>query len=93
MGVLGYTGLQNMMVIVMTVAYFAMVVLDHRSKMRVMLGSIYRMAKMVFVVPDFRCYAIAEGIMALLTRHPGRVEGIEGRRKDLQLTLELVPGN
>ena len=33
MRVLEYTGLQNMMVIVMAVAYFAMVVLDHRSKM------------------------------------------------------------
>ena len=43
-------------------------------------------------VPDFRYYAIAEGIMALLTRHPGRVKGIEGRRKDLQLTLWLVLG-
>ncbi|RLD94249.1 MAG: hypothetical protein DRI93_04200, partial [Aquificota bacterium] len=61
MRVLGYTGLQNMMVIVMAVAYFAMVVLDHRSKMRVMLGHMYRMAKRVFGVPDFRYYAIADG--------------------------------
>ena len=35
----------------------------------------------------FRYYAITDGIMALLTRHPARVKGIEGRRKDLQLTL------
>jgi len=39
------------------------------------------MAKRVFGVSDFRYYAIADGIMALLTRHPGRVKGIEGRRK------------
>ena len=91
MRVLRCTRLQNMMVIVMAVAYFAMVVLDHRSKMKVMLGHTYRMAKRVFGVPDFRYYAIADGIMALLTRHPGRVKGIEGRRKDLQLTLVLVP--
>ena len=51
------------------------------------------MAKRVFGVSDFRYYAIADGIMALLTRHPGRVKGIEGRRKDLQLTLGLVPGD
>jgi len=48
------------------------------------------MAKRVFGVPDFRYYAMADGIVALLTRHLGRV-GIEGRRKDLQLTLGLVP--
>ena len=86
-----YTRLQNMKVIVMAVAYFAMVVLNHRSKMKVMLGHIYRMAKRVFGVPDFRYYAIAEGMMALLASDPGRVKGIEGRRKDLQLTLGLVP--
>jgi len=77
--VLGYTGLQNMMVIVMAVAYFAMVAPDNGSKMRVMLGHIYRMAKRVFGVPDFRYYAIADGIMALLTRHPGRVVGRKDR--------------
>ncbi len=44
-------------------------------------------------VPDLRYYAVAEWMMALLTRHPGRVKGIEGRRKDLQLTLGLVPGD
>jgi len=80
------------MIMVMAVAYFAMVVLDHRSKMKVMLGHTYRMAKRVYGVPDFRYYAIADGIMALLTRHPGKVKVIEGRRKDLQLTLVLVPG-
>ena len=89
--VLGYAGLQNMMVIVMAVAYFAMVVLDNGSKMRVMLGHIYRMAKRVFGVPDFRYYAIADGIMALLTRHPGRVVGRKDRGKKLQLALGLVP--
>ena len=90
--VLGCIGLQNMMVIVMAVAYFAMVVLDNRSKMKVMLGHIYRMAKRVFGVPDFRYYAIADGIMALLTRHPGRVVVRKDRGEKLQLTLGLVLG-
>jgi len=63
---LGYPFLQgNWDLTWLFVAYFARVVLDYRSKMRVMLGHIYRMAKRVFGVPDFRYYAIADGIMAL----------------------------
>jgi hypothetical protein len=89
--VLGYTGLQNIMVIVMAVAYFAMVVLDSGSKMKVMLGHIYRVVKRVFGIPDFRYYAIADGIMSLLTRHPGGVRGREEREERWQLTLGLVP--
>ncbi len=42
-----------------------------------MVGHIYRIAKRMFGVPDFRYYAIADGIMALFARHPGGVRPAE----------------
>lgn len=90
--VLGYKRLQNLMMIVMAVAYFAMAVMDERSKLKVMVGHIYKIAKRVFGVPDFRYYAIADGIMALFARHPGSIRHCQGKVGLDQLTLGLCPG-
>ena len=81
------------MVIVMAVAYFAMVVMDERSKLKVMVGHIYRIAKRVFGVPDFRYYAIADGIMALFARHPGSIRRCREKGGLEQPTLALCPGS
>jgi len=56
-------------------------------------GHIYRIAKRVFGVPDFRYYAIADGIMALFRRHPGSIRRCREKGGLEQPTLGLSPGS
>ncbi len=70
--VLNYQGLQNLMPLVLAAAYFAACVLDDDSRLKVMAGYIERAAKRLFGIPDFKYYALADGLRAILTRHPGR---------------------
>jgi len=70
--VLNYQGLQNLMPLVLAVMFFAACVLDHDARLRVMAGYVEKAAKRLFGVPDFKYYALADGLRALLTRHPGR---------------------
>ncbi|NIA16402.1 MAG: hypothetical protein GWP08_20265 [Nitrospiraceae bacterium] len=51
--------------------YFAACVLDHDARLRVMAGFVENAAKRVFGIPDFKCYALTDGLRAILTRHPG----------------------
>jgi hypothetical protein len=67
-----YKGLQNLMPLVLAVMYFAACVLDHDARLRVMAGYVERAAKRVFGVPDFKYYALADGLRSIFTRHPGR---------------------
>jgi hypothetical protein len=39
----------------------------------VLAGHVLRAAKRVFGIPDFRYYAIADGLTSIFTRYPGRV--------------------
>jgi len=71
--VLGYRSLKNLMAIVVAVAYFAAVVLDTGAKLKVMAGHVLRAAKRVFGIPDFHYYAIADGLMSIFMRYPGRI--------------------
>lgn len=70
--VLGYTSLQNMMSLVLAVSYFAAIVLDIGSKLRVSAAHVLRAAKRVFGIPEFRYYAIADGLRSIFMRHPGK---------------------
>jgi hypothetical protein len=70
--VLGYTSLQNMMPLVLAVSYFAAIVLDIGNKLRVSAAHVLRAAKRVFGIPEFRYYAIADGLRSLFMRHPGK---------------------
>lgn len=71
--VLGYRSLRNLMALVCAAAYFAAAVLDGREKLRVMAGYVARAAKRVFGVPEFACYAVADGLMSIFARYPGRI--------------------
>jgi hypothetical protein len=64
--VLRYVRLQNMMVIILAVMYFTAVYLGIKLKLRVLAGHIVKAARRVFGIPDFRLYAIADGIKHLL---------------------------
>ena len=62
---LTYIRLQNMMALVQAAAYFAMVYLNLRTKLRVLTGHVLLAARRVFGIPDFRFYALADGIKAI----------------------------
>lgn len=70
--VLGYTSLQNLMSLVSAVSYFAAIVLDTVSKLRVTAAYVLKSAKRVFGIPEFRYYAIADGLKTIFMRHPGK---------------------
>jgi hypothetical protein len=63
---LTYRRLQALMVLVTAAAYFAAVYLGLRMKLRVLAGHILRASRRVFGIPDFRLYALADGIRQYL---------------------------
>jgi hypothetical protein len=72
---LTYVRLQNMMALVLAAAYFTMVYLNLRTKLRVLTGHVLQAARRVFGIPDFRFYALADGIKAYLF---GQKRGLYG---------------
>jgi hypothetical protein len=65
---LSYRRLQNMMALVLAVAFFATVYLGQKLKLESLSAIVMRLSKRIFGIPDFRYYAIAEGIKRLLER-------------------------
>jgi len=73
--VLNYRSLQNILPLVCAAAYFAAVLLDTASKLKVMAGYVLKAAKRVFGIPEFHYYCIADGLTSIFMRHPGRILG------------------
>ena len=71
--VLNYRSLQNLMPLVWSAAYFAAVLLDTTSKLKVMAGYVLKAAKRVFGIPEFHYYCIADGLTSIFTRYRGRI--------------------
>jgi hypothetical protein len=63
---LTYRRLQALMVLVTAAAYFAAVYLGLRMKLRVLAGHVLRASKRLFGIPEFRLYALADGIRQFL---------------------------
>jgi hypothetical protein len=63
---LSYQRLQNMMVLVLCAMYFAAVYLGDRAQLRILAHHALRAAQRLFGIPDFRYYALADGIRRLL---------------------------
>jgi len=63
---LTYHRLQALMVLVTAAAYFAAVYLGLTMKLRILAGHVLRASKRVFGIPDFRLYALADGIRQYL---------------------------
>ena len=70
--VLRYGSLRNLMVIVMATMYFACVYLGQRPKLQILAMYVLRSAKRLFGIPDFRYYALADGIRSILYPYAGR---------------------
>jgi hypothetical protein len=66
--VLTYTRLQNMMALVLAAAYFTMAYLARRIKLRAISGLLLKVSRRIFGIPDFRYYALADGLRDLLRR-------------------------
>jgi len=66
--VLNYRRLQNFAALLLAVAFFAAVYLGQRARLKILVYRVLNQAKRIFGIPDFRCYAIADGIKAILTR-------------------------
>ena len=66
--VLTYERLKNMMALVLAAVHFAAVYLGRRPKLEIMAVHIMRAAKRIFGIPDFRFYALADGIGKILDR-------------------------
>jgi hypothetical protein len=64
--VLSYTGLRNMMVLVQAVFYFVSAELGKNLKLNILLKKLFEKAKRFFEIPDFKQYAIADGIYKVL---------------------------
>ena len=78
-----------MMALVLAVAYFAMAYLGIKTKLRVLARHVLKAARRLFGIPDFRFYALADGIRELLF---GRQTGLGGfiqmlNTKTMQLKL------
>jgi hypothetical protein len=70
--VLTYGRLRNMVALVNAVAFFTTVVLGTRLKLDILATHLMKAAKRVFGIPDFRFYALADGIREVCARHPKR---------------------
>lgn len=68
-----YVGLKNMMAILLVVFYFIAVKLDANMKLRIMTGHILKAAKRVFGIPDFKYYALGDGLSAIFERTNGKI--------------------
>ncbi len=64
--VLTYARLQNMMALLMAVVYFTSAYLGLKLRLGVLMRHVLRAARRVFGIPDFRLYALADGIKHFL---------------------------
>lgn len=71
--VLRYVRLQNMMALLLAVFYFVAVILDQSQKLTVMAGHVLKYAKRVFGIPDFKYYALGDGLSNIFSRYPGKL--------------------
>lgn len=71
--VLKYVRLQNIMALLLAVFYFVSTILDQSQKLTVMAGHVLKCAKRVFGIPDFKYYALGDGLSNIFSRYPGKL--------------------
>ena len=69
---LTYQSLKNIMPLVLAATYFAAAVLDTHLRLKVLANTLFHEAKRIFGIPDFRLYALSDGLRRLFARHPGK---------------------
>jgi hypothetical protein len=71
--VLTYQSLQNLMPLVLAATYFAATILDTHLRLQVLASTLLQEAKRIFGIPDFRLYALSDGLRRLFSRNPGKL--------------------
>ena len=71
--VLNYARLKNMMALLLAIFYFIAVKLDTAQKLKIMAGHVLKQAKRIFGIPDFKYYALGDGLSAVFKRSPGKI--------------------
>ncbi len=88
---LSYTGLRNMVVLVQAVFYFISVELGKKIKLNILLKKIFDKAKRFFEIPEFKQYAIADGIYNILfASKTGIIPNLVRRSDKNQLLLPFA---
>jgi uncharacterized short protein YbdD (DUF466 family) len=77
------------MPLVLAVMYFAACILDHDQRLRIMAEYVEKAAKRLFGIPDFKYYALSDGLSALFSRHPGKPERAARAPAGPQMELSL----
>jgi hypothetical protein len=72
--VLSYIRLQNMAALLLAAIYFVAVVLDSASKLKILTSHILQASKRIFGIPDFKYYAISDGLNNIFSRCPGEIK-------------------
>ncbi len=62
------------MALLLAVFYFVAVILDQSQKLTIMAGHVLKSAKRVFGIPDFKYYALGDGLSNIFSRYPGRLQ-------------------
>ena len=68
--VLTYERLRNLIVLVMAAMFFTAVVIGTQMKLSILASHVLKAAKRLFGIPDFRYYALSDGIREILCRFP-----------------------
>ena len=66
--VLGYASIRNMAMLVFACFYFVAAWIGTKVKLEILASHVLLAAKRLFGIPDFRYYAISDGIKNVLTR-------------------------
>jgi len=85
--VLKYTRMKNMMALLLVVFYFIAGVLDKSQTLKIMTGHLLRQSKRVFGIPNFKYYALGDGISAIFKKSPGKILYKSRKRKQNQLSF------
>ena len=79
------------MALLLAVFYFIAVLLDTNQKHKIIAGHVLRQAKRIFGIPDFKYYALGDGLSAIFKRSPGSYTDQKQPKSDpAQLGLEFT---
>jgi len=87
--VLTYVRLRNMAALLLAALFFVTTVLDAESKLKILASHLLQSAKRVFGIPDFRYYALSDGLYNVLNQCPG-IFYPRNEKPPGQLELELA---
>jgi hypothetical protein len=82
--VLTYRRLRTISALVLAASFFAAVYLGTRAKLEILALHVLQAARRIFGIPDFRYYALADGIKEILSKAG---KGILGAQTTLQDNL------